>query len=200
MWNWSAGHSFSCSGSVPREHIGRMLFIVKSSQVYFGTDDQPVRLGVGNLSFCQDNCFNPSNGTPTLTRRRVCNFQCILILVGVTQNSWPQFTVSFETFPTWRVSSPYLYPPGTGWPSYTPEHWVTFCRLLRIAGLRWGYSNPPPHWLCIVIIAVRFCWSLLILIMAAVSRHARPARSCNGVVTRPLRFYGGPGLSDQPLT
>jgi hypothetical protein len=20
-----------------------------------------------------------------------------------------------------------------------------FCRLLRLAGLRWGYSNPPPH-------------------------------------------------------
>jgi hypothetical protein len=28
----------------------------------------------------------------------------------------------FETPPTLRATSPYLYPPGTGWPSYTPRH------------------------------------------------------------------------------
>jgi hypothetical protein len=47
--------------------------------------------------------------------------------------------------PTWRARFPYLYPPGTGWPSYTPGHWVPFCRLLRLSELRWRYSNPPPH-------------------------------------------------------
>jgi hypothetical protein len=26
--------------------------------------------------------------------------------------------------PTWRVRFPYLHPPGTGWPRYTPRHWV----------------------------------------------------------------------------
>jgi hypothetical protein len=41
--------------------------------------------------------------------------------------------------------------PGTGWPGYTPGHWVPFTssltsRLLRLAGLRWRYSNPPPTW------------------------------------------------------
>jgi hypothetical protein len=36
------------------------------------------------------------------------------------------YTLRFETLPTWRVRSPYLYPEGTGWPSYTPRHWVTF--------------------------------------------------------------------------
>jgi hypothetical protein len=36
------------------------------------------------------------------------------------------FIVSiFDTPPTWRARSPYLYSPGTGWPSYTPGHWVT---------------------------------------------------------------------------
>jgi hypothetical protein len=24
---------------------------------------------------------------------------------------------------TWRARSPYLYPPGRGWPGYTPRHW-----------------------------------------------------------------------------
>jgi hypothetical protein len=28
--------------------------------------------------------------------------------------------------PAWRTRSLYLYPPGTGWPSYTPRHRVPF--------------------------------------------------------------------------
>jgi hypothetical protein len=36
------------------------------------------------------------------------------------------YCLRFETPPTWRSRSPYLYPPGTGWPSYTPRHWVPF--------------------------------------------------------------------------
>jgi hypothetical protein len=56
--------------------------------------------------------------------------------VQVPRNSRPYFTVWFETSPTWRARSPYLHSPGTGW------HW--FCRLLRLAGLRRRYSNPPP--------------------------------------------------------
>jgi hypothetical protein len=35
-----------------------------------------------------------------------------------------------------RNRLPHLYPSGTGFP---------FRCLLRLAGLRWGYSNPPPH-------------------------------------------------------
>jgi hypothetical protein len=34
------------------------------------------------------------------------------------------YSVKFETLPTWRAKSPYLNPPGTGWPSYTSRHWV----------------------------------------------------------------------------
>jgi hypothetical protein len=30
------------------------------------------------------------------------------------------YCLRFETSSTWRVRSPYLYPSGTGWPSYTP--------------------------------------------------------------------------------
>jgi hypothetical protein len=36
------------------------------------------------------------------------------------------YSLWFETHPTWSARSPYLYPPGTGWPSYTPRHWVPF--------------------------------------------------------------------------
>jgi hypothetical protein len=36
------------------------------------------------------------------------------------------YCLRFETPPTWRARSPYLYPPTTGWPNYTPRHWVPF--------------------------------------------------------------------------
>jgi hypothetical protein len=67
---------------------------------------------------------------PFLTRERVCNLQCNHSIVRVTQNPKPYFTVSSETPATWRARFPYLYPPGTGWPSYTPGHWVPFTSSL----------------------------------------------------------------------
>jgi hypothetical protein len=44
----------------------------------------------------------------------------------IPQNSRSYLTVSSETPPTWRARFPYLCPPGTGWPSYTPGHCVPF--------------------------------------------------------------------------
>jgi hypothetical protein len=44
-----------------------------------------------------------------------------------------------------RTRSLYLCSPMTGWPSYIPGHRVPFWSLLRLAGLRWRYSNPPPQ-------------------------------------------------------
>jgi hypothetical protein len=39
------------------------------------------------------------------------------------------YCLRFETSSTWRARSPYLKAPGTGWPSYTPRHWVPFSSL-----------------------------------------------------------------------
>jgi hypothetical protein len=36
------------------------------------------------------------------------------------------YCLKFETAPTWRARSPYLYPPGTGSPIYTPRYWDPF--------------------------------------------------------------------------
>jgi hypothetical protein len=36
------------------------------------------------------------------------------------------YCLRFETPPTWRARSHYLYPSGTGWHGYTPRHWVPF--------------------------------------------------------------------------
>jgi hypothetical protein len=46
--------------------------------------------------------------------------------VRVPRDSCQFYCLRFETPPTWRARSSYLYPPGTGWPSYTPRHWVLF--------------------------------------------------------------------------
>jgi hypothetical protein len=55
------------------------------------------------------------------------------------------YRLRFETPPTWRARSRYLYPPRTGWPGYTPRYWVPFASYpshLGLAGLRWRYSTP----------------------------------------------------------
>jgi hypothetical protein len=48
------------------------------------------------------------------------------------------YCLRLQTPPTWRARSPYLHPPGTGWPSYTPRQWVplssppTTCRAVKV--------------------------------------------------------------------
>jgi hypothetical protein len=47
------------------------------------------------------------------------------IVTGPRQRSH-FYCLRLETPPTWRARYPYLYSPGTRWPSYTPRHWVPF--------------------------------------------------------------------------
>jgi hypothetical protein len=65
-------------------------------------------------------------GAPSLTRGWVCNLRCNHSMARVAQNPKSYFTVSSETLPAWRARFPCLYTPGTGWPSYTLGHWVSF--------------------------------------------------------------------------
>jgi hypothetical protein len=68
---------------------------------------------------------------PSLIRGRVCNLQCNHSIVRVAQNPKQYFTVSSET-PNLEGQFPVFLSPGTGWPSYTPGHWVPLRRLLRL--------------------------------------------------------------------
>jgi hypothetical protein len=46
--------------------------------------------------------------------------------------------------PTWRTRPPYLWPPETEWPSYTPKHWIPILvAFYDTYELRWDYSYPP---------------------------------------------------------
>jgi hypothetical protein len=72
---------------------------------------------------------------PFLTRGRVCNLLVQLLLGlarAVTLGSKSHRTHGHILLshvrlpPSWRARFSYLYPRGTGWPSYTPGHWVPF--------------------------------------------------------------------------
>jgi hypothetical protein len=51
----------------------------------------------------------------------------------------------FETPPNWRARSPYIYPSGTRWASYTRGTGFPSRRLLGLERLRWRYSKLHPH-------------------------------------------------------
>jgi hypothetical protein len=52
------------------------------------------------------------------------------------------YCLRFETPAIWRTKSPCLYPPGTGWPSYTPRHWVPFSSPPLLERLFCPFYNP----------------------------------------------------------
>jgi hypothetical protein len=68
--------------------------------------------------------------------------------VRVPRYSWPHFTVSGSRLPQPAGPGPRIYiPQEQGRPIMPPSTEFPFLRLLRIAGLRWRFSNPPPHWI-----------------------------------------------------
>jgi hypothetical protein len=59
------------------------------------------------------------------------------------------YRLRFETPPTWRARSLYLHPPGTGWSSYIPRHWVPFSSPLttrRVTAEVFDPASTLLHW------------------------------------------------------
>jgi hypothetical protein len=54
------------------------------------------------------------------------------------------YCLRFETPPNWRARPQHLYPQEEGGPVIPTGTGFPF-RRLRLAGLRWRHSNPPPH-------------------------------------------------------
>jgi hypothetical protein len=66
--------------------------------------------------------------------------------VRVSRDSWPYFTVSDSRLPQPGGPSSRIYiPHEQGGPVIPPGTRFPFRRLLRLAGLRWRYSNPHPR-------------------------------------------------------
>jgi hypothetical protein len=101
---------------------------------------RPVCLGVKHTSGAYDQIFITVRqlrvcwcGSLSLTRERFCRLQLPLILArAVILGSESAglvtifYSLRFETPQNWRARSPYLYPRGTGWPSYISRDWVPF--------------------------------------------------------------------------
>jgi hypothetical protein len=95
--------------------------------------DKPLETHDQRLFFQLNPCGQSAYVTSSLTRRWFCCLQLLLVLASaVILGSESRGThdhilrSQIRDSPTWRARSPYLYPPGTGWPSYTPRHWVPF--------------------------------------------------------------------------
>jgi hypothetical protein len=100
---------------------------------------RPVHLGVGPPSWTHDQIF--------LLLSDICGVHVVgrppwgedwyvvfFVQFAITLGS----TAELMTTPySLILVSPrlYLFPQGTGLPSYTPGHWVPFCRLLLLTGL-----------------------------------------------------------------
>jgi hypothetical protein len=95
------------------------------------------------LLFSQLNtCGYSSYVTSSLTREWVCRLQLLLVLASaVILGSKSRGTNDLEgqvpVFISPRNRIAQLYPQALG----------SFRRLLRLAGLRWRYSNPSPQWI-----------------------------------------------------
>jgi hypothetical protein len=66
--------------------------------------------------------------------------------VRVQRDSWPYFTVSVSRLSQfWGTSSRIYIPQKKDGPVISPGTGFPFRRLLRLSGLPWRYSSPPPH-------------------------------------------------------
>jgi hypothetical protein len=82
-------------------------------------------------------------GAPSLTRGRVCR----LLATGPRHSRHSRILLPYFNVSDSRLRQHEKRPmtQEQGGPVIPPENWVPFRRLLRLAGLRWRYSNLPPH-------------------------------------------------------
>jgi hypothetical protein len=107
------------------------------------TISRPVCLGVKHSSVTYDEIFITVRVllvywcvALSLTRERVCRLKLLLVLASaiilgsefrgnrdhiLLTQIWDSFNLEGQV-----PAFTFVYPPGTGWPSYTPRHWVPF--------------------------------------------------------------------------
>jgi hypothetical protein len=91
-------------------------------------------------------------GPPSLTRGRVCRLQLLLVLASAvilgfdSPGTHDYILLSHSRLPQPGGPGPRVYiPQEQGDAVISPGIGFPFRRLLRLSGIRWRYSNPPPH-------------------------------------------------------
>jgi hypothetical protein len=140
---WIQRWTFDTISSIPRLPWDWLWPVTSSSEFtanQFVLETSPLRLKTSNFIFQLNTCGYNSYVTSSLTRGRVCRLQLMILASADIFRSSP------TRLPQYAGPGPRIYivqeqggpviPPGTGF---------HFRRLLRITGLRWRYSIPPPH-------------------------------------------------------
>jgi hypothetical protein len=113
----------------------------------------PLRLTTSNLFFQVNTCFHCSYVSSSLARGWVCGLQLLLVLARVvnlrsdSRGTRDQVLLSqIRDSPNLEGQVPlFISPQEQGGPVIPPGTGFSFRRLLRLAGLQWRYSTPPPH-------------------------------------------------------
>jgi hypothetical protein len=113
------------------------------SQIYFTTSgllplttswrQTPWDSRHSNFIFQVNTCGYSPYVTSSLTRGWICRLQLLLVLASAV-TLWSESRETHDHIllsqirdsPNLEGQVPVLYPPGTGWPCYTPRHWVPF--------------------------------------------------------------------------
>jgi hypothetical protein len=173
---------------------------------------QSVRLGDKPLETHDQYFFSQLNTyghnpyvTSSLTRRWVCRLQLLLALVSAdilmseSRGSHDHILLSQIRDSPNLESQVYVFisPRDKGGPVISPGTGFAFCRLLRLAGLLWKYSTPPPHGVTISRTG-RFCSGFIASGLTACNTPPPPfplllssSNLCRGIVfTQPLPRNG----------
>jgi hypothetical protein len=104
------------------------------------TSDKPLETHDQQFLFQLNTYSHSPYVTSSLTRGWICRLQLLLALASVVilrsascgTHDHILLSQIRRVPPTWRARFPCLYPPGTGWPSYAPRHWVPVSSLPTI--------------------------------------------------------------------
>jgi hypothetical protein len=124
----------------------------KHSSAVIQLGDKP--LETHDQHFFQLNiCGHRPYVTSSLTRGWVCRLQLVLVLASAVilrsesrRNHGHILRSQIRDSPDLEGQVPvFISPQKQGGPLIPPGTWFLFRRLLRLAGLRWRYSTPPPQ-------------------------------------------------------
>jgi hypothetical protein len=135
------------------ESESELLYDWRFTANQFVLKTSPLKLTTSNFIFQLNTCGYSLYVTSSLTRRWVCRLKLLLVLASAvilmsdSRGNHDHILLSqIWVSPKPGGPGPRIYiPQEQGGSDILPGTWFPFRHLLRLAGLRWRYSTPPPH-------------------------------------------------------